>query len=250
MAYQRQDTVFVHRLTLSSLCLVLSVLMLCISLPASAESRYEKSTEDETLEDLDVKESFGTDRFTGPEPEDLEVVSPMNDPFQDGKFGYERNRNGRQMSLSLLGHTPLILENTFDKRFAAGGASLLFSIELNRLAGGTLHGELGIGFTLSNLSLSAPSLTFSHVYLNLPLRLRWTTALNSTIDIEIIGGLQAKLYEYSSLPTGGWSAVSIFDELDPVLGLGGRIALSDTFDVRATLGLLYLSAGIEWRLDS
>ncbi|MCB0418561.1 MAG: hypothetical protein H6617_04265 [Bdellovibrionaceae bacterium] len=153
--------------------------------------------------------------------------------------------------MSALLHTPLIRENTYDKRFTSYGADFLASLPIFALGDAYLHGEFGFGFTFSRLSALPLVDSFTHIYFQLPLRLRLLVPLqDESLVLEFLAGMHMRLFEYDSRPTtdGGFHFVTggLFQNLDPNFGIGLGIRLSETLKLRVVAEFVNLSVGLEF----
>ncbi|MCB0404317.1 MAG: hypothetical protein KDD51_05990 [Bdellovibrionales bacterium] len=152
---------------------------------------------------------------------------------------------------SILLHTPLVRENTYDRRFSAYGADFLASLPMLPLGEALLHGEFGVGFTFSRLSALPLVDTFTHIYFQLPVRVRLLVPLQGdALILECFAGVHMRLFEYDSRPTtaGGFHFVTggLFQNLDPNFGVGLGVRLSDALRLRVLAEFVNLSVGLEF----
>jgi hypothetical protein len=188
------------------------------------------------------------------EGDDVEAFSPKkpNKKPRKGKKGNENYHSGpAPIGLSLLGQTPLIAQNTYDTRFATGGASALISIPLTEFSPDVyLALETGVGFTVSRLNQLSLGISFTHIYYALPVRIRLQCALGTSLSGEFLLGGQWRLFEYSSAPTvGGFGfSANLASQIDPEIAVGLSYLIASGVRLRGTAGYLYLAGGIEFEI--
>ncbi|MEZ4750084.1 MAG: hypothetical protein R3B54_05490 [Bdellovibrionota bacterium] len=94
--------------------------------------------------------------------------------------------------------------------------------------------------------------SFTHLYFQLPLRLRLLIPLqeDESLILELFAGVHTRLFEYDSRPTsdGGFHFVTggLFQNLDPNFGIGLGIRLSEALRLRVLAEFVNLSVGLEF----
>ncbi len=156
----------------------------------------------------------------------------------------------RAVSLSLLVITPLLHQDTYDGTFQAYGAWVSFSFPLTKIFdNGLLFLETGPSFLYASVALTSPVVNFSHLYFDLPVRLRLVLPLAKRWEWELAAGAQFKIFQYDSRATveGGFKSVSPLT-VDPDFALGVAYQISEKTRLRFTAGYLYFGMGTEFSL--
>lgn len=142
--------------------------------------------------------------------------------------------------------SPLGEEVFPEKRFKAWGnffSASFFLGELNDRM--VLHLEPGVGASLIRLSLSQPSVDFTHLFIVFPLRLRLIYQINQKFFVEAFGGGFFRPWEYDSRegPDGGFHRTQS-DVVKADAGIGGGIFINDNLFGRMSFSLQCLSFGL------
>jgi len=193
-------------------------------------------------------------------PDSESPAPPRLRPKRPGGNNDERNLSRRPASLdyngiSLMLQTPLGREDRFSGRFSTVGITALASIELTTFSSGAvpLHLETGLAADLSRLELTQPSVSFSRIAFQLPLRLRLLFPLEADLKLAAEAYLGARVrIGYHDSRTNADGGFHFFSELgsniipDAAIGILYRIA--DGTRLRFSAGYLYLAGGVEFQI--
>lgn len=183
-----------------------------------------------------------------PSPLEVKELEPKN-LSAEVLEGYEMVTNPLQeVSFSVLMVTPLFSENFFEKRFQSIGDLFLFSIPVTRLGRKSyLHLQTGPGFTFAKLTLTQPPNSFSHLYIVLPIHLRFIYSFSKKFHVEAWAGGMLRLVEHDSRNTtdGGTRFVKDSNFISPDGAFGLAYSFTPALKARIYGSYLFFGGGVE-----
>jgi len=153
-----------------------------------------------------------------------------------------------KLSLSALLHTPSFRQDLFNKPFGSGGALVLVSIPITRLAKSAwIHFETGAGLTYASVSISQPETRFTHLEFPIPLTVRFLFALSRKLTGELLAGVLYRPFFYESRPntSGGFQSFEN-EKFTGEGGVGLRFPFSPTLRGRLRLTYSFVAGGLEF----
>ena len=166
---------------------------------------------------------------------------------KEGASSFDRDHPLQSWTIGVVLGTPLFLQNTYDNGWSTLALGPTLSIPLFMPGPASVHLETGALVTISRLTLTQPTVSFTHYYFYFPLKARLLLGLSRAFSLEAQAGALIRPLEYDSRNTtdGGFHSGQNVTAFEPDAGVGFIWSVSLAVRTRFIVSYQFLLGGIE-----